>query len=320
MPYEKKIPSACGLRNRAGLQFVTANRPENQAEEGEFSWTVAILERNSTQKSDEESPFLCGGSIINPNVVMTAAHCLSRKNIANLFIRAGEWDSLSEDEYLPHQDRDVLEVVTHEQFNSANGYYDIALLILKTPVEIAENVNTICLPPTTYDFSNQRCFASGWGTSSWKERHFRSIMKRIELPIVERTKCQRQLRTTRLGIHFQLHESFICAGGEKDIDTCRGDGGSPLVCQIPNTEDQYYQAGIVSWGIGCGDEVPGKYISHCCQLYVDYTMLLFHYLAVYVNVAHVREWIDEQMILKNLATSDYDPEASKKINYRNPIL
>lgn len=241
--YVKKLPEACGLRNRNGLQFIATNHPPHQAQEGEFPWTVALLERKTAQKSDEDSQFLCGGSLIHPQVVMTAAHCLIDKTVSRLLIRAGDWDSLSVHEFLPHQDRDVQEVILHEHFDPLNGYFDIALLILSSPVEIAENVNTVCLPPMNYEFSEQRCFASGWGTLSWKERHFLSIMKRIELPLVERNKCEEEFRKTRLGIHFQLHASFICAGGEKDVDTCRGDGGSPLVCQIPNTDDQYYQAG-----------------------------------------------------------------------------
>lgn len=76
--------------------------------------------------------------------------------------------------------------------------------------------------------------------------------------------------------------SFICAGGEKNRDTCKGDGGSPLVCPIPGYPERYFQIGIVSWGIGCGvNGVPG----------------------VYVNVPLYVLWIDKQLRAKNLETN-----------------
>lgn len=56
---------------------------------------------------------------------------------------------------------------------------------------------------------------------------------------MDRTDCQNRLRTTRLGTYFQLHSSFVCAGGEANRDTCRGDGGGPLVC--PTATGQYFQ-------------------------------------------------------------------------------
>ena len=56
------------------------------------------------------------------------------------------------------------------------------------------------------------------------------------------------------------------------VDTCKGDGGSPLVCKLPN--GPWFQSGIVSWGIGCAeDKVP----------------------AVYANVAEAACWIDREV-------------------------
>lgn len=57
------------------------------------------------------------------------------------------------------------------------------------------------------------------------------------------------------------------------------------MCPLENNPEQFHQAGIVAWGIGCGVETPG----------------------VYVNVAMFRHWIDEQMAIENFDTSYYDP-------------
>lgn len=104
----------------------------------------------------------------------------------------------------------------HEQYYKGGLFNDVALLYLKDAIELAENVHTICLPPQDYNFDHSRCFASGWGKDLWgKEGKYQVILKKIDLPIVSRPICLEKLRETRLGHRFQLHQSFICAGGEK---------------------------------------------------------------------------------------------------------
>lgn len=251
---------------------------------GEFPWTVAILKEENSNENEVLNIFVCGGSLITPNVVLTAAHCIDGRNTPTYKIRAGEWDTQTKDEIFPHQDRVVKSIVVHPNYYKGNLMNDVALLFLEDSIEIAENVNTICLPSIEEVFDGQRCYASGWGKDNWgKEGKFQVILKRVELPVVSRQNCLIKLRNTRLGNHFQLHESFICAGGERGRDTCKGDGGSPLVCESRQSPGRYLQAGIVAWGIGCGDETPG----------------------VYVNVPLFRNWIDQEIQIHQVSNKHY---------------
>lgn len=199
-------------------------------------------------------------------------------------VRAGEWDTKSKDEPEPHQDATVQEVVIHPNFHRASLRNDIAILFLSQPFKLTTNVDVICLPESNEHATLFKCFASGWGKDAFRKGQHSSILKKVDLPLIPRKECTKLLRQTRLGKFYNLHRSFICAGGEEKKDTCKGDGGSPLVCAIPGTSDRYVQMGIVSWGIGCGDtNIPG----------------------VYVNVALYTKWIDTQLNSRNFDSSYY---------------
>ena len=53
-----------------------------------------------------------------------------------------------------------------------------------------------------------------------KNGSYQAILREVELPIIPRSTCQTALRKTNLGSTFNLHESFLCAGGLKGLDTC----------------------------------------------------------------------------------------------------
>jgi secreted trypsin-like serine protease len=123
----------------------------------------------------------------------------------------------------------------------------------------------------------------------------------VRVPLVKNQECQNLLReNTRLGPFFELDDSFLCAGGQKGVDTCKGDGGSPLVCeqsggdfvQVGFCDKNWIEllksfsnrkAGIVSWGIGCGGVGTP---------------------AIYTHVAKAACWIDSQVsLLENSVSS-----------------
>jgi len=221
--------------------------------------------------------YQCGGSLIAPGVILTAAHCAEkfRSEPGKLKVRCGEWDTQNQTEPRAHQDRAVQTLDIHPDFNDRNLANDWALLYTTEPFELQEHIDTVCLPEPEEQFDGQNCFATGWGKDQFGAAgEYQVVLKEIDLPVVGHQQCQDSLRRTRLGRRFLLDDSFICAGGIAGKDTCKGDGGSPLVCQSKGDPFTYVQAGVVAWGIGCGeDATPGVYASVSKAVcWIDYSM------------------------------------------------
>ncbi|XP_022920613.2 phenoloxidase-activating factor 2-like [Onthophagus taurus] len=280
----KPLPKrkGCGYRRPKGIA-INVDPHRNQAKYGELPWMIAVFTQDLAGDNKTEN-YKCGGALIHPKAVLTAAHCI--ENDLHYIIRAGEWDTKTNLEIYPHENVAVKEKIIHEHFYYGGLHNDVAILILEREIPYKDHIDVICLPPQDFvPDDNSGCIASGWGKKNFeKHEQYQTILKKINLPFVERNRCQDWLRTTRLGPYFMLDKSLVCAGGRKGEDTCEGDGGSPLVCPIPGQLDIYYQIGMVAWGIDCGNEVP----------------------AAYVNVALFRNWIDDVMKKNNLDWMAYE--------------
>lgn len=207
-------PETCGFRNAKGLGglAVSLQNKTLYAQYAEFPWMMAILVERTV--GDKKVPvFQCGGSLIHPKVVLTSAHNIAGLISSKLIVRAGEWDTQSEKELSKHEERKVARVISHPHFTRHNLRNDLALLVLADEFELNSFINTVCLPPKDTNFDLQRCFSSGWGKTSFgRNAVHQAFLKKVDLPIIPSNICQEQMRATRLGEDFILHDKMLCAG------------------------------------------------------------------------------------------------------------
>ncbi|XP_050676846.1 phenoloxidase-activating factor 2-like [Leptidea sinapis] len=178
---EKKI-SGCGWRHPNG---VGPNRTVNRGEAnfGELPWMIALLKLIPINPQDSNSGLMNmyagGGSLIHPKVVLTAAHVVTSDD-SHYVARAGEWDSQNLDENYPYQDRNVAQIVRHEDFNNKNLRNDIALLFLASQMKLAPNVGLACLPPVNFVLNyDSKCITSGWGLDQYgKQGRYQNVLKK----------------------------------------------------------------------------------------------------------------------------------------------
>ncbi|CAL4067313.1 unnamed protein product, partial [Meganyctiphanes norvegica] len=127
------------------------------------------------------------------------------------------------------------------------------------PVELQPNIAVICLPGTNDRLTDYDGWISGWGTlKEGKSSSAPEDLRKARIPVISNAKCSSLFRTA--GRDEKIKDVMLCAGfssGSWRPDTCQGDSGGPF--QIQTAKGRWVLAGIVSWGIGCGGDLPGVY-------------------------------------------------------------
>ncbi|XP_035130765.2 acrosin [Callithrix jacchus] len=247
----------CGLRFRqnphGGVRVVGGQA----AQHGAWPWMVSlqIFMYNSYRYHT------CGGSLLNSQWVLTAAHCFNGKTKVydwRLVFGAKEITYGNNKPVKPPlQERYVEKIIIHEKYSRVTEGNDIALLKITPPVSCGPFIGPGCLPHFKAGLPRgpQICWVAGWGYIEEKAPRPSPVLMEARVDLIDLDLCN-----STQWYNGRIQPTNVCAGyPEGKIDTCQGDSGGPLMCK-DSEESAYVVVGITSWGVGCARaKRPGIY-------------------------------------------------------------
>ncbi|XP_048480547.1 transmembrane protease serine 9 isoform X3 [Plutella xylostella] len=238
----------CGRVTTAGTGLVAGGR---SARRGELPWHVAVYRKDS-----EPYRQVCGGSIVSPALVISAAHCfwddtLKLLDAAIFAVAAGKiyspWNETHDD---GARHTNVTNIVVPDKFYGAetNYDYDLALVFVEKPFVYQNNIRPVCVNFNPVLEAEQLRAGSygkvaGWGLTG-RNSSSSTVLKVVSLPFMDEGTC---LAAAPTGYRDLVTSQKFCAGSEDSKTVCKGDSGGGFV--FPSKElgvVRHYLRGVVS--------------------------------------------------------------------------
>ena len=190
------------------------------------------------EPDNDATYFVCGGSIISENWILTASHCTVGEPVSGITVDAG-FVSSKLSSYT--QRVKVQEKYEHPQYNDTEIIHDIALLQLQESLKFDDQVKPILLPTGKDDLVavGSKCDIIGFGDTDFDEPEDK-VQQEAVTYVVSKEEC--------LNSFADVEDSQLCANEPNaPIGICLGDSGGPMACYDASRE-QHVLRGISSFG------------------------------------------------------------------------
>jgi len=261
----------------AVIPLIVGGRP---ADPGEYPWMVALV--NASSANPYFSQF-CGGALIDPEWVLTAAHCVvfngfvTHPDDIDVVLGVNNLDE-GPTSGSSGQRIGVAHVVPYPAYREATSDSDVALLHLAAPASLApatvDTIDLASLDDGALVAPGTIATVTGWGVTSEGSPFRSNALLEVDVPIVSNATCN-----APASYDGAVTDNMLCAGfADGGKDSCQGDSGGPLI--VPDGSGGWLVAGVVSWGDGCAR--PDLY-------------------GVYARVSPFKSWIDLRVSGSGLA-------------------
>ncbi|KAL7025311.1 hypothetical protein ACKWTF_013446 [Chironomus riparius] len=265
--------SSSALSLRPAFQNVKMENCENSisliingenAKAGEFPHMAAVGYKDKNRVAH----FVCGGSLISDQFVLSAAHCRIFDGKASSIVRLGVLNLKVKEQSSYEIDIAIESFISHENYDPNRKKNDIAVIKLVNKVSLSKFIRPACLMTPDNQVNVDKAVVTGWGLTQAFTGLTSDILQKAKLKIKDISTCRNYLDNEN------VDSSQICAG-DKTRDTCSGDSGGPLQIISPKNKCVNIIVGITSFGSQyCGVE---------------------NSVAVYTKVAAYLTWIEQKV-------------------------
>lgn len=239
--------ATCGKKNLPSLTGRIAGG--NVATPNEYPWQAFL---QISQGWPVFQDYVCGGTLISNQWILTAANCLDGASLIKVYLGAHDLTATNEWQRVIFTTTDYKK---HPSWNAQTLNGDIALIKLPVPVNFTSYIKPICLPSTNDPSHNgDTVYLTGWGRTSGSGSvgPLSPVLRETTTTVIGNSECSSIYGNV-------VTDNIICSSGAGGRGICPSDNGGPM--GYMNADGTFTQIGVASFyaAAGCENSLPSGF-------------------------------------------------------------